>query len=62
MHNISWSLDSKSIAIASQIGAALYQSRSGEEIRLSCGHWFEKRATPPTSTARFLQTQNLCER
>jgi WD40 repeat protein len=62
VREFSWSQDSKSLAVASQVGAVVYEGASGEEIRMGCGHWFEKRPTPPPSTASFMQVQNLCER
>lgn len=62
VREFSWSQDSKSLAVASQVGAVVYEGATGEEIRMGCGHWFEKRATPPPSTASFMQVQNLCER
>jgi sugar lactone lactonase YvrE len=62
VRDINWSKDSKNLAVASQIGAVVYDADSGKELRLGCGHWFEKRSTPPPSTASFLQVLNLCER
>jgi sugar lactone lactonase YvrE len=62
VRELTWSQDSRSLAVASQVGAVVYNGSTGEEIRLGCGHWFEKRATPPPSTASFMQVQNLCER
>lgn len=62
VRDINWSKDSKKLAVASQIGAVVYEAGSGKELRLGCGHWFEKRSTPPPSTASFLQVPNLCER
>ena len=62
VRDISWSRDSASLAVASQIGAVVYEAANGKERRLGCAHWFEKRGTPPASTASFLQVPNLCER
>ncbi len=62
VRDINWSQDSGKLAVASQIGAVVYAAESGKELRLGCGHWFEKRATPPPSTASFLKIPNLCER
>jgi sugar lactone lactonase YvrE len=62
VRDINWSKDSQNLAVASQIGAVVYAADSGKELRLGCGHWFEKRSTPPPSTASFLQVLNLCER
>jgi hypothetical protein len=62
VHHIEWSVDSKTVAVASQVGAVVHDGTTGEQIRKGCGPWFEKRSTPPPSTLTFLQVQNLCER
>ena len=62
VRHLSWSADSSNLAVASQVGALVQAGDSGAPVRLGCGPWFEKRATPPPSTVSFLQVQNLCER
>ena len=62
VRHLSWSADSSHLAVASQVGALVQEGATGEQVRLGCGPWFEKRVSPPPSTVSFLQVQNLCER
>jgi len=62
IRQLSWSVDSKSVAVASQVGAIVQSADTGKALRVGCGPWFESRETPPPSTVSFMQVQNLCER
>jgi hypothetical protein len=61
VHHVGFSPDGSRIAVASHLGGAVLDARTGDPIDLTCGPSFEVRPTAPVNPLPVLNQASLCE-
>jgi hypothetical protein len=61
LNDLAWSPDGSQLIVAGSSGGAIYRGSDGEPVELTCGIWFEKRASPPHDAHLATNEKLVCE-